>query len=427
MRLGQISPQNMGLVIMAVSVLILGIWMQLAPLHGAVVSIGLVKAAHNRKLVQHTDGGIVKRILVKNGDSVSSGQPLLELEDIKSDSSHQLLSELLVFEEVKRDRLDAEQQLMPRFVLGAGIGKLADRELVSKAHQRELRIFQTRRNLLDEQLASYQRQLVAIAAEQQALRLQAEASRNAARLAKDELQINEGLVRENFISRARLLALERALAEYGAKLGEHEAQLAQSEQRKNDTALRMASTRSEYQRIAAEDFKETSARLVQLREQLRPLEDAVRRKIVTAPAGGKVVGLRLNAPGEVAPPREPLMEIVPDNEELVVEARVGVDAIRHLRIGQKTELRFTTYSSRSTPLVLGELTYLAPDVQADKDGLPYYAIQIRPQPDSLRQAGIPALQPGMGAEVYVLLESRRVIDYLLTPITDSLRRALREP
>ena len=89
MRLGQISPQNMGLVIMAVSVLILGIWMQLAPLHGAVVSIGLVKAAHNRKLVQHTDGGIVKRILVKNGDSVSSGQPLLELEDIKSDSGHQ--------------------------------------------------------------------------------------------------------------------------------------------------------------------------------------------------------------------------------------------------------------------------------------------------------------------------------------------------
>jgi HlyD family type I secretion membrane fusion protein len=396
-------------------------------LHGAIVSSGLVKAAYNRKLVQHTDGGIVKQILVRNGDPVSAGQPLVELEDIKTDSSVQLLEELMVFEGMKRERLDAEQQLALRFAPNPDHLRDFDTALIDKAYQRELKIFRTRRSLLDEQLASYQQQLAAIREEQVALRQQAEASTKAAKLARDELEINEGLVRDKFISRARLITLERAVAEYGAKRGEHEAALAQSEQRKNDIGLRMASVRTEYQRAAAEDFKESHARYVQLREQLRPMKDAARRKTIIAPVAGKVVGLRLNAPGEVAPPREPLMEIVPENEELIVEARVGVDSIRHLHLDQFAELRFTTFNSRTTPLVAGKLAYISPDALTDKDGMPFYIIQIQPQSGSLANAEIRELKPGMAAEVYVQLEARSVINYLLTPITDVLQRTLREP
>jgi multidrug efflux pump subunit AcrA (membrane-fusion protein) len=121
------------------------------------------------------------------------------------------------------------------------------------------------------------------------------------------------------------------------------------------------------------------------------------------------------------------MEIVPDNEELLVEGKIGVDAIRHLHTDQKAELRFTTFNSRTTPLVLGNVTYISADALADKDGLPYYVVQVRPQADSLRIAGIPALTPGMAAEMYVFMENRSVIDYLLTPISDTLRRAMREP
>ncbi len=121
------------------------------------------------------------------------------------------------------------------------------------------------------------------------------------------------------------------------------------------------------------------------------------------------------------------MEIVQDNEELLVEARVGVDAIKHLLPDQLTELRFTTFNSRITPLVHGNVSYISADALTEKDGMPYYVIQVRPQTDSLKNSGIPALKPGMAAEVYVLMESRSVIDYLLTPITDTLRRTLREP
>ncbi|MCK0505530.1 HlyD family type I secretion periplasmic adaptor subunit [Aromatoleum anaerobium] len=431
MNLSSVSPpvaaQRLGLWAIGMSLLAFLFWMWLAPLEGAVVTVGLVKAETNRKFVQHTDGGIVKRILVRNGDRVREGQSLVELDDVKLDANHQLLQELMVFETLKRERLDAEQQLAPRFEVRAQQRIAFDRTLANNAFQRELRIFRTRRALLDEQLASYQRQLRAVIEEQAALQRQMDASREAVRLAREELALNETLVHKQFISRARVITFERSVAEYSAKQGEHEALLAQSEQRRNDLALRLASARSEYQRIAAEEFKETNAQLVQLREQLRPLEDAARRKSVVAPVSGTVVGLRLNAPGEVAPAREPLMEIVPDNEALVVEAQVGVDAIKHLRAEQGTELRFTTFNARTTPLVRGSLSYISADALTDKDGQPYYVIQVRAPTDALRAAGIPAIKPGMAAEVYVLLESRSVIDYLISPITDTLRRALREP
>lgn len=421
-----VAGLRLGLLATGIAMLAFASWMWLAPLEGAVVAIGLVKAATNRKFVQHTDGGIVKRILVRNGDSVSQGQPLVELDDVKIDANYLLLQEMMVFELVKRERLDAEQQLVQRFQLDVSVWKTLDQALLEKAYQRESRIFRTRRSLLDEQLASYQRQLLSIIEEQAALRRQQDASQKASQLARDELGINEVLARDKFISRARLIGLERAVAEYGAKQGEHEAVLAQSEQRKNDIRLRMAAVSSDYQRVAAEEFRESHARLVQLREQLRPAEDAARRKMVAAPVSGKVVSLRLNSPGEVAPPREPLMEIVPDNEELIVEGKVGVDAIKHLRIDQLTELRFTTFNSRTTPLVKGNLTYVAADATTDKDGIPYYLIQVRPQLESLENAGIHALRPGMAAEMYLLLEGRSVINYLLTPISDTLRRSMRE-
>lgn len=421
------SAQRLGILAIAIFVLVFGCWLWLAPLHSAVVTAGLVKTATNRKVVQHTTGGIVKSILVNNGDSVKEGQPLIILEDVRVDANQKLLLELAMLESIKLDRLDAEQQLAGNFSMSPERRRTDEPVLVEKAYQRELKIFRTRRSLLDEQLASYERQMLAIADEQKALERQRELSRQASKLARDELGLNVALEREKFVSRARLIALERAVAEFGAKQSEHEAMLAQSEQRKNDLALRMASVRSEYQRVAAEEFKESNRRVLELREQLRPAEDAVRRKVIVAPVSGKVVGLRLNASGEVAAPREPLMEIVQDNEALLVEANVGVDAIKHLRLGQLTELRFTTFNSRTTPLVQADLSYISADAMTGKEGIPHYVIQAHPRAEALRSAGISALKPGMAAEVYVLVESRSALDYLLAPITDTLSRSLREP
>lgn len=421
------AARRVGLLAIAAAVLAFAFWAWLAPLHSAVVTVGLVKTATNRKFVQHTDGGIVKAVLVRNGDAVKQGQVLIELTDVRVDANQQLLQEFALIESIKQDRLDAEQQLSPDFFLKNERQRSSPPELINKAYQRELKIFRARRKLLDEQVVNFKRQQLVIASELKALSRQIDASRQAAKLARDELSINTELVRDKFVSKARLISIERTVAEYEAKQSEHEALLTQAEQRGNDVALRTASIHSEYQRVAAEEFKESSSRLLQLREQLRPADDAVRRQSVVAPVAGTVVGLRVNAPGEIASAKEPLMEIVPEGDELLVEAQIGVDSIKHLRPGQTTELRFTTFNARTTPMVEGELSYISADALVDKNGVPSFVVQVRPRAGALARAGISALKPGMAAEVYVLLESRGVLDYLLAPIADVLRRTMREP
>jgi multidrug efflux pump subunit AcrA (membrane-fusion protein) len=121
------------------------------------------------------------------------------------------------------------------------------------------------------------------------------------------------------------------------------------------------------------------------------------------------------------------MEVVPDNEALVVEAHSGVDSINHLRTNQSTDIRFTGFNSRTTPMVRGRVTYVSADALLDKSGTPFYVFHVQPDSESLRNADISALRPGMAAEVFVLAERRSVVNYLFSPVSDTLRRALREP
>lgn len=420
------NPVALGTAVILLAMTGFVVWASWAPLSGAVVAFGLVKAETNRKSVQHGEGGVIRAIHVRDGASVQAGQALLELEDVSVDSNHQLLVELVVFERIKRDRLDAEQQLSPNFRLKSEDYGSYDRALVDTAFQREHKIFQVRRQGLDQQVSTLTQQLGVVAQEERALRAQIEADKRAIELLREELGINQSLYQEKFVAKARILGFERILADYQAKLGEHEAALAQAGQRRQDIQLRIAAVRNEYQRVAAEEYKEASARLVEYRERLRQVEDAVRRKTVTAPASGRVVNLRVHAPGEVAGPRDVLMEIVPDQENLVLEVRVPVDGIKDLYIGQSADIRFTAYKQRTTPIVTGKVTYVSADALADKNGVPYYQAHILPDAESLRQAGITGLQPGMAAEVFIRTEGRTALDYLLAPIMDSMRRSLRE-
>lgn len=420
------KPVKQGMFTIALAVAGFTAWAALAPLHGAVVAFGLVKAETNRKAVQHAEGGVIGAVLVRDGDVVRVGQPLLELQDVGTDSNYQLLQELIVFELVKRDRLDAEQQLAEHFNLSSAAYRRYSPALVKAAYERELKIFSARRRSLDQQVATLAEQLEVIAQEEAALRGEVEADRRSIALVDEELAINRSLQREKFVAKARILSYERALSDYQAKLGEHEAALAQAGQRRNDTRLRMAGARNEYQRIAAEEYKESSAHLVELRERMRPAEDAMRRKVITAPASGRVVGMKVHAPGEVAGPRDVLMEVVPDQENLVLETQVPVDGIKDLHVGQGADIRFTAFKQRTTPIVTGRVTYVSADAMADKNGMPFYQAYIQPDPESLRHAGIAGLQPGMAAEVFILTEGRSALDYLLAPITNSMRRSMRE-
>lgn len=419
-------PAVLGSSVIILTLVAFAFWASLAPLSGAIVAMGLVKTEYNRKLIQHPEGGIIKQLMVKDGDKVDAGQPIIELESVSTDANYQLLREMVVFETLKRERLDAEQQLKQKFDIVPELRNRLGEALVTPAYQRELKIFQVRRTSLEQQLSTLEGQLKAIDYERRSLQSQIKADKEGLKSVEEELAINRSLEAQKFVARTRVMAYEREMADYQSKLGEHEAALAQAEQRTNDVRLRMAATRNDYQRQASEEYKESSNRLAELRERLRPAEDALQRKVIMAPVAGKVVGSRYHAPGQVAGPRDVLMEIVPDNEALLVEAQVSVDSIKDLSLGQVADLRFTAFKSRTTPVVTGKVTYVSADALADKNGVPFYQVQIRPDPESLKAAGIEVLQPGMAAEVFILTEGRSVLDYLLSSISDPLRKSMRE-
>ncbi len=419
-------PAAFGASVIGLSLVAFILWAALAPLSGAVVAMGLVKTELNRKSVQHPEGGIIKQLLVKDGDRVEAGQTVIELENVSTDSNYQLQREMVVFETLKRDRLDAEQQLNPKFAMDPEVRNLFGADLALPTYQRELKIFQARRSSFDQQLATLSNQLGAMDSERRSLQDQIKADREGLRLVDEELVMNRALEIQQFVAKIRVMALARASADYQSKLGEREAALAQAEQRANDVRLRMAAIRNDYQRLASEEYKESSNRLAELRERLRPAEDALQRKKITTTVSGKVVGLRFHAPGQVAGPREVLMEIVPDDESLVVESQVAVDGINDLYVNQAADLRFTAFKSRTTPIVTGTVTYVSADALTDKNGMPFYQVHIRPQPESLKAAGIQSIHPGMAVEVYILTNGRSASDYLLSPITDTLRKSMRE-
>lgn len=403
-------------------------WSMSAPLSGAIIAPGFVKVEMNRQVVQHQEGGIVKEILVRDGQRVRRGETLLVLGDVRVDSTVDLLRTQLDGERAKAARLEAERALAGSVTAPAELLARAKEPKVAEILERESALFRARREALESQIAVLRKQIRQAEAEAKALADQIGAEERALKLQKDELAANEALVKQGYVQKTRILALERAVAEYEARWGEHRAELAKTQQRSSEVELRILAQRNSYVQSASDELKDTTSRIFDLEERLRPSRDQAERQRIAAPIDGEVVGLRVYTEGAVIGPREVLMEVVPREQALIVEARVRPEDINHLRAGAVADVKLTAFKQRTTPLVAGQVAYVSADrLQEAPNTPPYYLARIEIDERSLAQAGNLKLQAGMPAEVYIRTDSRTAVDYLVAPITDYLRRGMREP
>jgi epimerase transport system membrane fusion protein len=417
-----------GLVVIVAAVLGLGGWAAFAQLSGAVIAPGFVKIDLNRKVVQHQEGGIVREIRVRDGDQVKQGQPLLVLEDVRVDATLDTLSTQLVAERAKAARLAAEAAYSQKVAFPSDLRRRENELKVAETLERERALFQTRRAAVESQIALLRRQTREIGDEAVALNDQISAEQRAIELQREELRANEDLLRQNYVQKTRVLTLQRAVAEYEARHGEHRAELAKARQRTSEVDLRIVSAQNAYKQTAIDELKDSTAKIFDLEEKLRPSRDAAQRQQIVAPISGEVVGLRVFTAGAVVGPRDVLMEVVPNDKVLIVEARIRPEDINHVRPGSEADIRLTAYKQRSTPLVQGTVTYVSGDRMVDSQtGTPYYVVHVNVPAAALEQAGGLKLQAGMPAEVFVRTDSRTALDYLLAPVTGYLRRAGREP
>lgn len=404
------------------------VWAVLAPLDSAVVAPGLLKVESYRQVVQHQEGGIVKAILVRNGDQVRRGQPLLLIEDLRVTSSVDALEQQYYSELAKNLRLQAERDMQTALVWPEELRGKEAVPSIAEVIVKERELFDQRKRTLETQIGILNRQVQDAGEEITATQRQVEADRASVKAAQAEVRANRALLDKGFVSPARMMALERAEADYASRQAEHEADLARARQKQSDLRFRLEGLRTNYRDGAATELRESTTRLNDIRQRVKPVVDARERQQVVAPTDGLVVDLKVHTVGASVGPRDVLMEVVPQGEKLIAEMNLPVDAISDLKIGMPAEVRLKAFQQRTTPMVAGKLEYVSADALTDPrtPQQAYYLARVSIDDKALKAANIGILQAGMPVEVYLRSRSRSAMAYLLDPVTQSLDRAFRE-
>ena len=403
-------------------------WLAWAPLSSAVVAAAFVKVDLDRRPVQHAEGGTVRQVLVRDGQRVQQGEPLLVLGDVAVDADLNRLNYRVKAERASLARLEAEQAEARAVVFPPDVAETAKADpRLAKLMLRESALFAARREALLGQISLLRTQRDKVNDEKTALRAQIAQALDSQRHQRTELETNRHLLKDGFVSPTRITQLESGVADYGVKLEERRSELARAEQRIVDADLRIKTLESEYRQQATDQLKVTSARLSEIEQEQRKSTDASLLQVIAAPAAGEVIDLKYTTPGAVISPRETIAAIVPAEARLLTEARIHPEDINRVQLGQLANIRFTAFKYRSTQMVDGKVIYISADRLLDRNNnAPYYAVLVEADASALVAAGDLKLQAGMPAEVYIRGEDRTPLQYLVEPVTQVLRRAARE-
>jgi HlyD family secretion protein len=378
--------------------------------------------------VQHLEGGIVRSVLVRDGQRVKAGDPILILGDVRVDADRNRLRYRVQIERAALVRHEAEQGLATGLGVPADLAAAAQHDpRVAEALAKERALFEARRASITSEVALMQAQRERVEQEIAALHAQIRRAQSALALQEKDLEANRRLLEEGLIAPLRVWQVEAVVLDYASKLEERRSELARAEQRLVDSDLRIKSIQNEYVRSASDQLKNAVARVSEIEQELRKSEDAAARQVVTAPASGEIIDLKFTSRGAVVRPGDPIAEIVPSDAKLTIEARIRPEEINHIHRGQAARIRFTAHKYRNTALVTGTVGYVSADRLIDRaTNLPYYSATILANADSLEATSELKLQAGMPAEVYIEGTKQTALQYLMEPIASTLRNAARQ-
>lgn len=402
-------------------------WAFLAHLDSAALAPGVVIVESHRKTLSHLEGGILKELLVKEGDQVRAGQVLLRLDATQPAASlaqHQNQYWTVL---ARMARLSAEYLDEPSVTFSATLLASRDKPEAAEAMAVQLRLFKARKEQHEGQIEVQYRSIDQIKEEITALRFQMDANREAIRTIDDELRGVQELMQKGQATKPRLLALQRDLANAKGRRGELLAGIAKAEQSIAQTELRILELRNTRRSEAARELQDAQAQSAVLEEQIRSVSDVLTRRDMVAPQDGRVTGLKYFTPGGVITPGSPILDIVPQDDSLLIEVRVQPTDIDVVHVGLKAYVHLTAYKQRKVPAVEGEVIYVSADAIIDQlTGVSHFIARVRLSPNALTALPNVVLAPGMPAEVAIVLGEQRAIDYLLSPIMDNMHRAMRE-
>lgn len=403
---------------------VFGVWSALAPLDGAAFAPGTVTVKSYNKVVQHLEGGIVAEILVRDGDLVEAGQPLLTLDDTQARASLEVVNSQYVALKMREARLISERDGLSEVEYPAALALStanAAQEVDAQNQLFEARLDSNegRMQILEQRVNQLQNQVRGM----EALQATKEALANSF---AEELQDTKKLLEQGFSEKTRLREAERSFASFSGEAAELTANIAATRVQIGETDLQILQLKSDFHNEVVSELSEVQTSLKDASERLTALRDVVSRTSITAPDAGIVNGMRVHTVGGVISPGSPIAEIVPGNDELVIQASVSPVDIDRVSEGQEARIRFSTFGSRA-PTFFGTLINLSADAMTNEStGASFYLARIELSTDSQEELGDLVLMPGMPAEVFINTGSRTFLQYLFKPLSNAVARSFNE-
>lgn len=399
-------------------------WAALAPLDKGVAVSGKVMVSGHRKTVQHPTGGIVERIEVRDGEVVKAGQVLIRLKETPLRGQMQSLRSQYLASLASEARLNAESEGLPVIDFGP---QLRNEPEAASTLSLQQQLFASRAEALATEQQGLRETIAGAEAQLRGTR-DSQASKMQQRTAMNEqLQGLRELAREGYTPRNRLLESERLYAQIDGAIAEDFGRIGQLQRQVLELRLRIRKLGEDFQKDLRGQLADTRTRSDDLRNRLASAEFELANSLVRAPAAGVVVGLDVYTEGGVIKPGQALMDIVPQGEPLLVDARVPVQMIDKVHPGLAVELLFPAFNQSTTPRVAGEVTLVSADRQVDeRTEEPYYTLRAQVSAEGMRQLGGLQIRPGMPVEAFVKTGERSMLNYLFKPLLDRTHMALVE-
>lgn len=411
------GPGRAALLVISATLVLFLLWGTLAPLNSGAIAPGEIIPAGKTKTVQHLEGGIVRAILVKEGEKVAAGQVLLELEDTEAKAQLAIATTEEAAQAALLARLRAERdgtRLPPNLV-------------VSNSTDNQARLFDGRRNALRKELEGLQKRIHDAEKESAGWVAKDVQLEMLLTHADEESRINQGLFEKNFISRPRLLQLESRKAEVAGMIAENTAEVSRAHQKITDAEVAIEKLKHDWLNSVLEDLRKTQESLAAAAERLKVMKDRLARTRIVAPQDGVVNGLRYTTVGGVVAPGGVILDVTPSSDQLLVEGRLSPDDIDVVHQGLPARVRLTAYKARRHFSLKGTVTQVSSDTfRDDKSGRSFYKIRVEIPDSELHTVAPMTLVPGMLAQVEVVTGERSALRYLIDPVVESFHRAMKE-
>ena len=410
---------------------IFGIWSVIAPLDSAAIAMGKVILDSNKKTIQHLEGGIVDKIFVGEGDFIKQGAPLIQLDETTAKARYDLLRKQFITTRASEARLIAERDNRELIDFPQDLLDAEDKdEAVAEGLDSQRRLFESRRKNVEGRVSILNQKISQFKQEINGLRSQSTSASNQLSLLSQEISAISRLVANKNAPRSRLLALQRQQADLRGQRGESKAMISRAEQSIGESELEIINVRNTFLNEVVEELKETQVSLSDLEERIRSSEDTFNRINIIAPISGRVTDLLVHTVGGVIKPGDKLMDIIPSDDQLIVEAQVQPQDIDIVREGLEASVRLSAYKARFVPPITGTVTQVSADRFDDPQlGLSYYKARIvvdKEEMKELKELENVELYPGMPSDVLIVTGSRTFLNYLFSPIRESFSKSFRE-